>query len=191
MPCDGTIHTYTGKRYNVLNPDPRQVDIIDIAHHLSNLNRFTGATLYPYSIAQHAVLCSQEVWRFVPHIDKHLLDFIEFCTLHHDDPEAYVNDLSRPLKYSQGMSGYRDLEDENWKAIAVALDIPYNLPPYVKLVDDAMCCTEGNRLLHDPKPEHWDFAPKLPIILERWSPETARARYLARHDYLAKSLGRI
>jgi uncharacterized protein len=190
MPCDGTIHTYTGKRYSVINPTPDQVDVMDIAHHLSQIGRFTGATKWFYPVAQHAVLCASNVLRFAESHSLAHSAWLMFCALHHDNPEAYVNDLSRPVKYTEGLQGYRALEDRNWIAISSAFAIPYKLPDAVKLVDDSMCCTEGNQLLYDPKPEHWDFAPKLDIEIIQMTPTEAKEQFLALHYQLSKQLGR-
>ena len=55
------IQTYTGKAFDLLNPTPEMVEVTDIAHHLALINRFTGATAVPYSVAQHSVLVSQVV----------------------------------------------------------------------------------------------------------------------------------
>lgn len=52
------METWSGKRIDLLNPNPDQIDITDIAHHLSIINRFTGATRCPYSVAQHSLYVS-------------------------------------------------------------------------------------------------------------------------------------
>ena len=52
------IETYSGKRFYILDPRPQDVDIVDIAHALSLLTRFTGHTREFYSVAQHSVLVS-------------------------------------------------------------------------------------------------------------------------------------
>lgn len=81
------METWSGKRVDLLNPDPSQIDIRDIAHHLSILNRFTGATKVPYSVAQHSLYVSM----LVP-------EHLQLHALLHDAHEAYTNDISTPLK---------------------------------------------------------------------------------------------
>ena len=71
------------------------VDIVDIAHHLSIENRFCGATDRPYSVAEHCVrmarVASKLVWSS---------EFVKLCLLH-DCEEAYYKDLHRPAKELQ------------------------------------------------------------------------------------------
>ena len=81
------METWSGKRVDLLNPDPSQIDIRDIAHHLSILNRFTGATKVPYSVAQHSLYVSM----LVP-------EHLQLHALLHDAHEAYINDISTPMK---------------------------------------------------------------------------------------------
>ena len=60
--CYGTtIPTYTGKVFDPFNPDPNNIDIEDIAHHLSNLCRFVGSTFRFYSVAEHSLMISHLV----------------------------------------------------------------------------------------------------------------------------------
>ena len=52
------INTYYGHTIDYIKPDPKEIDIRDIAHNLSFENRFIGQTAEPYSVAQHCVLGS-------------------------------------------------------------------------------------------------------------------------------------
>jgi len=79
------IQTYTGKRFWPLDPRPEDVDILDIAHSLSLLCRFTGHTSSFYSVSQHSILVAQEV-------PKRL----RLWALFHDAAEAYIGDIARP-----------------------------------------------------------------------------------------------
>ncbi len=83
------IATYTGKQFYPLDPRPEDVCLEDIAHSLSNLCRFTGHTDTDrfYSVAQHSVICSTIV---APEA--------ALLALLHDAAEAYLGDISRPLK---------------------------------------------------------------------------------------------
>src|SRR5271165_7548492 len=81
------IQTYTGRVMYPLDPRPEEINIIDIAHALSNLCRFTGHVRTFYSVAEHSVRVSQ-------HCDpKDAL-----WGLLHDASEAYLADMSRPMK---------------------------------------------------------------------------------------------
>ena len=81
------ITTYTGKKFHFLDPQPDEIDIIDIAHHLSLVCRFVGACREFYSVAEHSV----RVAEIVP-------DEYKLHALLHDASEAYIPDLPRPEK---------------------------------------------------------------------------------------------
>lgn len=135
------ILTYTGKKFDPFNPHPGSIDIMDIAHALSNLCRFTGHCRLFYSVAQHSVLVSG----IAPAQDR-------LTALLHDAPEAYLADLSTPVK-SQ-MSDYQALENALWVAIASKFDLPLDMPVSVKHADRVLLATERRDLL--PRhPEPW------------------------------------
>lgn len=88
---DGVFNTATGKKINILNPDPDTIDIEDIAIALSNICRFGGNIKQFYSVAQHSMLvCSLAP----PHL--------KLEALLHDSAEAYVGDVIKPLKVILG-----------------------------------------------------------------------------------------
>ncbi|WP_354342223.1 hypothetical protein [Variovorax boronicumulans] len=89
--------TASGAEYHLagpgsLAPDARPVCIEDIAHHLSLINRFTGATSRPYSVAEHSLLCSEIAKREGAAVG------LQMAMLMHDAHEAYTTDLSSPAK---------------------------------------------------------------------------------------------
>jgi hypothetical protein len=86
--------TRTGRRFHLAAPLPSMVCIEDVAWHLSLINRFTGATVRPYSVAEHCLLVVEILERAVSGIDALCLR----AALVHDAPEAYTNDLSSPMK---------------------------------------------------------------------------------------------
>ena len=81
------IQTFSGKKFNLFNPNPDDILIEDIAHSLSNLARFNGHTDKFYSVAQHSVYCSFKA----PHR-------LALAALLHDGAEAYLGDIVSPLK---------------------------------------------------------------------------------------------
>jgi hypothetical protein len=107
------ILTFTGKHLNPLNIQAEDVCIEDVAHHLSIINRFNGCTARPISVAQHVVYVSR------------LLDGtgFEWQGLHHDDGEAYCGDVTKWLKMSDAMKGFRDAEDIAQRACYKAFNI--------------------------------------------------------------------
>lgn len=76
------------------------IDILDIAHHLAQINRFTGACSRPYSVAEHSLLVCELVERAIGILpaDPSVL----LAALMHDAHEAYTTDLSSPMKQIVG-----------------------------------------------------------------------------------------
>ena len=100
----GVIQTFSGKYINILDPQPQDFAIEDIAHHLSMLCRFNGASKYFYSVAEHSYLVSH-----------HIKDDLKAAALLHDAAEAYVGDLISPLKSL--LPEFKAIEDNIQSAI--------------------------------------------------------------------------
>lgn len=86
------IVTQSGLKVSLLNPHPQVITIRDIAHHLALTNRFCGATLFPYSVAQHSVLVAEFLEKTGAGPRLALLGLL------HDAHEAYLHDISSPAK---------------------------------------------------------------------------------------------
>lgn len=107
-----TITTASGRTIDLFSPSTADIDIHDIAEHLSKLCRFTGACRPFWSVAQHSLLVSR-----LCHPDAALAGLL------HDASEAYLGDVSSPLKHSPMMAGYRELEAEWEQAIGKAFGV--------------------------------------------------------------------
>lgn len=118
------LRTYMGKNLDVFNPDPSQIDIMDIAHALSNQCRWGGHTRIFYSVAQHSIAVAN---RLVP--------ALRVQGLLHDAAEAYLVDLPRPIK--KNISEYSQIEDNLMKVIAAKFEFDYPFHPEVLKADDA------------------------------------------------------
>lgn len=92
------ILTRSGKRIDLEQPQAIDICLDDISHHLALINRFAGATLCPYSVAQHSL--------FVADICEQHLGMTDPCgllaALMHDAHEAYIGDISSPMKRALG-----------------------------------------------------------------------------------------
>ena len=93
------IQTFSGRAFDLLNPEPEAICIEDIAHHLSILTRYTGATRRGLSIAQHCV----RVGMLLP-------PGLRLAGLLHDAAEAYTGDWSSPLKVAMRLEAPGFLE---------------------------------------------------------------------------------
>ncbi len=173
------MQTYTGKLYWPTDPSPDDVCIEDIAHHLSMLCRYTGATKYFYSVAEHSVLVSHMVSR-----ENALAGLL------HDATEAYLNDINRPLKYSPGMEGYRTIELLNWHVIARKFDLPVILPKEVHQADNDILFHEMKALM-PPPPNRTDWGMGLvppghlqPNMIHGCDWSTAKHMFMKRYEEL-------
>lgn len=169
------ILTYTGKRFDLLHPDPNAVDIRDIAHALAHTCRFAGHTQRFYSVAQHSVLVSENVPA------EHAL-----AGLLHDAAEAYCHDITTLLK--QHLDGYQAIEEGIWLAISRRYGVRPMLHSSVKEADLRLLATEKRDLMAkhpDPWPILENVEPLLPII-KPWTPEWAEMTFMARFLFLTK-----
>ena len=97
------ITTYTGKNFDPLNVDESLLDIKDIAHALSLICRGNGHVQHFYSVAQHSLACAKEA-----KVRGYEKEIILGCLLH-DASEAYLSDVTRPIK--QELTYYLEVED--------------------------------------------------------------------------------
>lgn len=168
--------TSTGKKYWPLDPHPDDIDIHDIAHHLSLLCRFTGACNRFYSVAEHSVLVSELVERTHPGL--------AMLGLLHDATEAYLGDVGKPLK--NHLPEYQVIEDANWKVMARAFGVPYDMPPCIKKADIdvfwAECAALGVNLIDKEVVPPQDRV--LGINVFGLTPKAAEELFLLRYDEL-------
>lgn len=122
----------SGRYVNPLALRADDLDIVDIAHHLSIVNRYTGGTPMPYSVAQHSVWVSHQFK------DRDLA----FAGLMHDAAEAYLNDIASPVKRSPVMAGYVDAMGKAERLIFATYGIDWPLMAAIKPADDAAFLAE-------------------------------------------------
>ena len=120
---DGVINTISGVEVNLLDPIPSMINIEDIAHSLAFQCRFGGHIKRFYSVAQHSVL----VTAMAPYE-------IKKYALMHDAAEAYLQDITSPLKHVWGPA-YKILEERFMKVISVKFNLNPDLFSEVKTFD--------------------------------------------------------
>jgi len=106
--------TVSGRVIDLADPNPRDLVIGDIAHGLAHVCRFAGHLPMFYSVAEHSLLVMWILYE-TP---------LRLHGLLHDASEAYLGDVSRYLKHSSFMDGYRILEHVMQGAIARAFKLP-------------------------------------------------------------------
>lgn len=165
-----TILTYSGRTIDLLAPEVAQLKLTDIAHSLSNLCRFTGHVSTFYSVAEHSVYCS----RIVEPQDA-------LCALLHDATEAYLGDVSSPLK--RLLPNYKVLEDAMWSAIAFRFKLPLTMPAAVKHADMVMLATERRDLMPDSAEIWTDLGGITPLATRicPMSPALAEHKFIGRY----------
>lgn len=128
------MQTFTGLCYYPADPRVEDINIVDIAHALSNLCRFGGHCNTFYSVAEHSILVSL----CVP--PEHALQ-----ALLHDATEAYCVDVPRPLK--RQLTNYAEIEHRNWLCIAEKFGVPVKLHKSVHQADNDVLLAEKAVLL--------------------------------------------
>ena len=174
------IVTHSGVEFDILNPTSDMIRLDDVAYALSNLCRYTGHPSSFYSVAEHCVHCSN-----VPGPIE-----VRKAYLLHDLAEAYMNDLSSPLKGV--LPEYRKIE-ENIICVAFSKFGLNDIAPWderIKTVDKQLLRSEIYQLMPQESPafdgvfmEGSKWEEVVPVYC--WSPEQAWEEFLNR----AKELG--
>lgn len=161
------MQTYRGGQFWPLDPRPEEVFLEDIAHALAHICRFGAHCRRFYSVAEHSVIVSL----VVPPEDA-------LCALLHDAAEAYVADVPRPLKKS--LTGYREIENRVWLAVAEKFGLAAELPVSVKAADNAVLLAEAAQVMA-PAPAPW-LIPGDPaaVSVNGHSPAVAKELFLNR-----------
>lgn len=184
----------SGRRLDLLDPSPLDIEIADIAHGLARVARWNGQTDGPhiYSVAQHSLLVETIAHQNMRLDRKHLL-----AVLLHDAPEYVIGDMITPFKAVIGDT-YKAVEARLLAAIHMRFGLPITLPAdllaAIKAADRAAAYLEATRLAGFAAAEAARFfgrPPKFPAVIERdylapWPAEVAEARYLERFAKLAR-----
>jgi len=132
------IWTWSGGRFDFLNPSPGSICITDIAHALSLICRFNGHCTEFYSVAEH---CVEVADRVMKNSDDPKL---ARTALLHDAAEAYIGDVVSPLKAL--LPDFQRVETAVEEIIAQKYDLYYPFPPEIKQADRDVLADEFARL---------------------------------------------
>lgn len=181
----------SGRRLDLLDPAPGDIEIADIAHGLARVARWNGQTHGPhvFSVAQHSLLV-EAVGR---HLDAARTDPDGLELLLHDAPEYVVGDIISPLKAALG-DAYRGIELRLLAAVRRRFGLTAPLPALARLVKQAdriAAHVEAVRLAgfaRDEAERYFGPARALPepvlVLAEPWPTAEAEARFLARFHAL-------
>ena len=185
----------SGRRLDLLDPSPLDVEIEDIAHGLARVARWNGQTKggHIYSVAQHALLVEALARSKSPRLDAPG----RLAVLLHDAPEYVIGDIISPFKAVIGDS-YKAVEQRLLAAIHLRFGLPAKLPEgltaLIKDADRSAAYLEATRLAGFQDAEARKFfgpPPKFSATLERdflvpWSAGAAETRFSERFKKLLR-----
>lgn len=136
------ITTVTGKHFDPMTPEKQDIDIFDIAHALSLICRGNGHTKAFYSVAQHSLACAREA-----HLRGETVTVTLGCLLH-DASEAYLSDVTRPVKKDlpQYLQAEEKLQNEIWRGFT-GRALTGDEKRLIFEIDDCMLSMEFHRLM--------------------------------------------
>lgn len=153
------IETFTGAKFYPLGALESEIDVLDIAHSLSNQCRYGGHTSSFYSVAQHSCLVAELV------NSKYKMD-----ALLHDATEAYLLDLPKPVKMC--MPDYEKFEEDLREVVCKTFNISYPIPKNVLDMDIVAACIEHENFFSDKFKEFYQTYTSLPIPKMKLDPKT-------------------
>ena len=186
----------SGRRLDLLDPTPVDIEIEDIAHGLSFVARWNGQTVgdFAYSVAEHSLLVERLYSRLTPRVPAKW----QLAALLHDAPEYVIGDMISPVKAAVG-PGYDELDKRLSAAIHIRFGLPATIPDAVKkqikradrisawmeaIRIAGFTTLEADRFFGAPDP---DLIEGLEILLR--PPTEVRADFTARHRALLDDIG--
>ncbi len=184
----------SGRRLDLLDPSPLDIEIEDIAHGLARVARWNGQTSgeHIFSVAQHTLLVDAVARRQFGEPDRRLA----LALMLHDAPEYVIGDMISPFKAVIG-DAYKAVEKRLLAAIHQRFGLAPELPPeilkVIKSADRGAAFLEATALAGFSAAEARRFfgpRPVLPGAVERdhltpWPAPTAQQRFLARFSKIA------
>ncbi|HLN08598.1 MAG TPA: HD family hydrolase [Xanthobacteraceae bacterium] len=184
----------SGRRLDLLDPSPLDIEIEDIAHGLARVARWNGQTrgAHIFSVAQHTLLVEQLARQLAPNPDRRL----RLAVLLHDAPEYVIGDMISPFKAVLD-DAYKAVEARLLAAIhrrfGLTVELPEDVRRLIKAADRAAAYLESTRLAGFSAAEARRFfgpPPKVSDAFERdhlepWPADNAKACYIARFAELA------
>ena len=183
----------SGRRLDLLDPSPLDIEIEDIAHGLARVARWNGQTngAHIFSVAQHTLLVEAVLRQQTPRVDHS----IRLAAMLHDAPEYVIGDMISPFKAVIGGS-YKVVEKRLLSAIHIRFGLPAVLPAeieqQIKAADMGAAYLEATHLAGFAQAEArrlFGRDPKLPAATEKdyvtpWSAGRAEKQFLARFKAL-------
>lgn len=182
----------SGRRLDLLDPSPLDIEIEDIAHGLARVARWNGQTIgdHAYSVAEHCVLVSDICKLIRPGWPRKWL----LAALLHDAPEYVIGDMISPFKAALGFD-YKAFEHRLESAIHMRFGLPVDLPQTVediiKRADTASAFFEATQIAGFSDAEGAEIFGRprglAPVKLKPLPTKEAQAKFLKRFGQLAET----
>jgi 5'-deoxynucleotidase YfbR-like HD superfamily hydrolase len=184
----------SGRRLDLLDPSPMDIEIEDIAHGLARVARWNGQTIgdHAFSVAQHSVVVEE----ICAHIQPDLEPRWRLAALLHDASEYVIGDMISPFKAALGYD-YKLFEERLENAIHIRFGLPAKVPVAVKKLikraDRACAYFEATQLAGFGVEESIEFFDAPPqgyaLEIEPLAPNQAQIRYVQRYHVLSEAAG--
>jgi uncharacterized protein len=189
----------SGRRLDILDPSPLDVELSDIAHGLARVARWNGQTIgdYPFSVAQHSVLVLEIFQALNPGAD----DREQLYAILHDAPEYVMGDIISPFKTVMG-GNYKEVENRLLAAVYLRFSLgavpPATLSRQIKRADKQAAYFEAVKLAgFEPEEARKFFGePSLPAfeleaferLIRPWPTRQAYDRFVETVETIAARL---
>lgn len=181
----------SGRRLDLLDPTPVDIEVEDIAHGLAFVARWNGQTRgdWPYSVAEHSLLVEQIFTQLNPAAGSKW----QLAALLHDAPEYVIGDMISPVKAAVG-PGYGEMDLRLTAAVHLRFGLPAVLPApikkQIKVADKISAWAEAVQIAGFSEAEADRFfgrpaeAMLRGLSIRLRPPAVVRADYVARHRQL-------
>jgi 5'-deoxynucleotidase YfbR-like HD superfamily hydrolase len=186
----------SGRRLDLLDPSPLDIEIEDIAHGLARVARWNGQTVgeHAFSVAQHSLVVEEIAAHLTPGLEPRW----RLAALLHDASEYVIGDMISPFKAALGLD-YKSFETRLEGAIHLRFGLPPKIPAEIKTLikkaDLACAFFEATQLAGFSEPESVRLFGRPPagyaLTIEPLAPAQAQARYLQRYQTLAEAAGLV
>ncbi|MFN7303862.1 MAG: YfbR-like 5'-deoxynucleotidase [Phenylobacterium sp.] len=184
----------SGRRLDLLDPSPLDIEIEDIAHGLARVARWNGQTVgeHAFSVAQHSLVVEEICIHLQPDLDPRW----RLAALLHDASEYVIGDMISPFKAALGYD-YKAFEHRLEQAIHIRFGLPARTPAEVrkliKTADRACAFFEAVQLAGFGQDESVSLFGRPParfeIEIEPLAPGPAQRRYVERFHLLSEAAG--
>ena len=185
----------SGRRLDLLDPTPLDIEIEDIAHGLAFVARWNGQTKgeFAYSVAEHSLLVESIFRELNPSVPEKWL----LAALLHDAPEYVIGDMISPVKAAIG-STYERLDARLSRAIHIRFGLPAKIPHSVKrrikTADKISAWLEATQIAGFTESEANKFFGNCDqkiinrFVIDLRAPRDVRKSYISRYSQLSKSI---